>query len=145
MPQIPYSGPQYTCSGCRGTKAHTLSQALLFLPQAHPRTHASLHHQSIFQVLPHHFLYRIAHTAFPLTALMRSSNSCTRSFISFICRELYVLHTNTPPGFTKKKSTFGFHCTRHPDCHNRTVHGLLSRSHTMHPAYTACGHPSPHM
>ena len=39
----------------------------------------------------------------------------------------------------------GFHCTRHPDCHNRTVHGLLSRSHTMHPAYTACGHPSPHM
>ena len=94
------SGPQYTCSGCRGTKAHTLSQALLFLPQAHPRTHASLPHQSIFQVLPHHFLYRIAHTAFPLTALYGHRTACTRSFISFICRELYVLHTNTPPGFS---------------------------------------------
>ena len=23
----------------------------------------------------------------------------------------------------------GFHCTRHPDCHNRTVHGPVSYTH----------------
>ena len=141
MPQIPYSGPQYTCSGCRGTKAHTLSQALLFLPQAHPRIHASLPHQSIFQVLPHHFLYRIAHTAFPLTALCgHQTPAPDRLFPSYAVSCMYCTRTRH-----RALAPLVFHCTRHPDCHNRTVHGLLSRSHTMHPAYTACGHPSPHM
>ena len=102
---------------------------------------ASLPHQSIFQVLPHHFLYRIAHTAFPLTALYGHQTAAPgRLFPSYAVSCMYCTRTRH-----RALAPLGFHCTRHPDCHNRTVHGLLSRSHTMHPAYTACGHPSPHM